>query len=227
MTLGAVDGATRRVIEGDLRVRFPLVGSTVERAIVSGLADHAAAEEEAVQAWLDAGGGVEGVEIVSVLTSMNSSQPNYPPSEWMEREGWTSPMIRDGDGNEVLAAYGAGGFPYYVFADGDGNVVRRSSGELDIATVPELDRFLRATEVEAGSVVLDLRELELMDANAAQLIVEADRRIARAGGRLIVVRGSAMVDWFLQLIGVDRLLELVDRPPAHDGPAGVPGAASA
>ncbi|CAN5319516.1 hypothetical protein BH24ACT7_BH24ACT7_01910 [soil metagenome] len=96
---------------------------------------HCQAEVPRVQAWLDAGGGVEGVEIVSVLTSMNSSQPNYPPSEWMEREGWTSPMIRDGDGNEVLAAYGAGGFPYYVFADGDGNVVRRSSGELDIATL--------------------------------------------------------------------------------------------
>lgn len=92
-------------------------------------------------------------------------------------------------------------------------------GELDIATVPELDRSLRGAEIEAGAVVLDLRALELMDANAAQLLVDADRRIARAGGRLIVVRGSAMVDWFLALIGVDRLLELVDRPPAQEEPA--------
>lgn len=38
-----------------LRVRFPLVGGTVERAIVAGLRDHPAAEERVVQAWLDRG----------------------------------------------------------------------------------------------------------------------------------------------------------------------------
>jgi hypothetical protein len=41
-----------RVVEGDLRVRFPLVGAKVERAIVAGLRDHAAAEERVVQARL-------------------------------------------------------------------------------------------------------------------------------------------------------------------------------
>ena len=46
---------TVRVVEGDLRVRFPLVGAAVERAIVGGLRDHAAAEERVVQARLDRG----------------------------------------------------------------------------------------------------------------------------------------------------------------------------
>ena len=50
------DGAkTLRVVEGDLRVRFPLVGAKVERAIVAGLEDHAAAEARVVQARLDRG----------------------------------------------------------------------------------------------------------------------------------------------------------------------------
>ncbi len=53
VVLESVDGGTRRTIEGDLRVRFPLVGSKVERAIVSGLRDHASAEARVVQAWLD------------------------------------------------------------------------------------------------------------------------------------------------------------------------------
>ena len=53
VTLEPVDGGTRRTIEGDLRVRFPLVGPKVERAIVSGLHDHASAEARVVQAWLD------------------------------------------------------------------------------------------------------------------------------------------------------------------------------
>jgi hypothetical protein len=44
---------TRRVVEGDLRVRFLLVASAVERAIVAGLRDHAAAEARVVQLRLD------------------------------------------------------------------------------------------------------------------------------------------------------------------------------
>ncbi|HEV2760963.1 MAG TPA: DUF2505 domain-containing protein [Acidimicrobiales bacterium] len=55
ISLDPADGGTRRTIEGDLRVRFPLVGSKVERAIVSGLRDHASAEARVVQAWLDRG----------------------------------------------------------------------------------------------------------------------------------------------------------------------------
>ena len=54
VTLERAGGGTRRVIDGDLRVRFPLVGAKVERAIVSGLRDHASAEARIVQAWLDA-----------------------------------------------------------------------------------------------------------------------------------------------------------------------------
>jgi hypothetical protein len=46
-------GGTQRLTAGELSVRFPLVGSKVERAIVSGLREHAAAEARAVQAWLD------------------------------------------------------------------------------------------------------------------------------------------------------------------------------
>jgi uncharacterized protein DUF2505 len=53
VSLQPFDAGTFRVIEGDLRVRAALVGPTVERAIVSGLRDHAAAEARVVQAWLD------------------------------------------------------------------------------------------------------------------------------------------------------------------------------
>lgn len=53
VSIEAVGAGTLRAVEGDLRVRFPLVGSKVERAIVAGLRDHAAAEARVVQAWLD------------------------------------------------------------------------------------------------------------------------------------------------------------------------------
>lgn len=45
----AGDGRTRRVAEGDVSVRVPLVGRTVEGAIVSGLREHLAAEVEVVE----------------------------------------------------------------------------------------------------------------------------------------------------------------------------------
>jgi hypothetical protein len=47
------DGAgTRRRTDGELKVRFPLVGGRVERAIVAGLTQHAALEAEVLDAWL-------------------------------------------------------------------------------------------------------------------------------------------------------------------------------
>jgi hypothetical protein len=44
--------STARIVTGELRVHMPFVGGRVERAIVSGLADHAVQEEEAMVAWL-------------------------------------------------------------------------------------------------------------------------------------------------------------------------------
>lgn len=43
---------TRRTTDGDLQVRFPLVGGRVERAIVSGLHEHAELEAEVFRDWV-------------------------------------------------------------------------------------------------------------------------------------------------------------------------------
>lgn len=93
---------------------------------------HCQAEVPRVQAWLDSTGGNADVDLYSVATSMNSGQPNYPPSEWLDREDWTVPVIRDDQDNSALLAYGAGGFPYWVFTNADGTVAVRTAGELSI-----------------------------------------------------------------------------------------------
>jgi hypothetical protein len=46
-------GGTIRTTDGDLKVRVPFVGGKVEKAIISGLEEHAALEAEAVDRWLD------------------------------------------------------------------------------------------------------------------------------------------------------------------------------
>lgn len=94
---------------------------------------HCQAEVPRVQAWLDETGGVEGVDIYSVATSMNSGRPNYPPSDWLESEGWTPPVLRDNQDNLVHSYYGAGGFPFWVFVEEDGTVALRTSGETSVA----------------------------------------------------------------------------------------------
>ena len=50
--LSEAESVTIRRTEADIKVRFPLVGGRVERAIVSGLEEHAVAEESAVEAFL-------------------------------------------------------------------------------------------------------------------------------------------------------------------------------
>jgi hypothetical protein len=49
------DGTLRRV-DAQLRVRWPIVGGAVERAIASGLRDHLALEEQRLTGWLRAAG---------------------------------------------------------------------------------------------------------------------------------------------------------------------------
>lgn len=100
---------------------------------------HCQAEVPRVQAWLDATGGDPDVDLYSVATSMNSGQPNFPPSSWLEGEDWSVPVIRDDQDNSALLAYGAGGFPYWVFTNADGTVAIRTSGEL---TTEQLETIL-------------------------------------------------------------------------------------
>ena len=104
--------------------------------------------------------------------------------------------------------------------DGANAAMLKVVGELDLAGVPELDYELRRAEAHATLVVVDLRELEFIDTSGACLLLQAHRRVRSAGGRMLVVRGPAEVEWFLALIGIDRELELVDWPRIeHSAPS--------
>lgn len=72
---------------------------------------------------------------------------------------------------------------------GDGEVVLRLAGELDIAGAPlfeyELDAAERAID---GALVLDASELEFVDSTGIRLIFEASER-AKQAGRTLSIRG--------------------------------------
>ncbi len=89
---------------------------------------HCQREVPALQAWIDRNGIPTGVDVVSVVTSIDEIRANYPPDAWLRREGWTPRVVVDDSSNSISTAYGLTAFPYYVMIDGSGNVVQRISG---------------------------------------------------------------------------------------------------
>ena len=78
---------------------------------------------------MDAGGVPENVDLYSIATGIDAGRANYPPDAWLEREGWTSPVIVD-TRNEVAEAYGVSGFPFWVFVNSDGATALRVGGRI-------------------------------------------------------------------------------------------------
>ncbi|HSM02753.1 MAG TPA: TlpA disulfide reductase family protein [Acidimicrobiia bacterium] len=96
------------------------------------------AEVPVVQAWVDSGGPPEGVDIYSVPTSTAETRTNFPPSEWLEREGWTSPVLVDDTAYSVGDAFGLNAFPFFVFVRADGTVAGRLTGALPAEVLTEI-----------------------------------------------------------------------------------------
>jgi anti-anti-sigma factor len=80
------------------------------------------------------------------------------------------------------------------------------AGELDIATVPQLERTLGEPRSPTKLVVLDLRELEFLDGSGVQAIVRASLR-ARLIGRRLLLRGAPFVDRVFALTGTSGDVE--------------------
>ncbi|HVF03217.1 MAG TPA: TlpA disulfide reductase family protein [Frankiaceae bacterium] len=79
------------------------------------------------------------VDLVAIATGTDRGRPNYPPSRWLDREGWSAPVLADSDDGAAATAYGLTSFPYFVALDANGTVVARAGGGLAPA---ELDRLV-------------------------------------------------------------------------------------
>ena len=88
--------------------------------------------------WLKSNSLPNGVDLYTVSTSVTSKRPNYPPSTWLENEGWTAKTLADSENQEAADAFGLSAFPYFVAVDGSGKVVARTSGEISTADFADL-----------------------------------------------------------------------------------------
>ena len=91
---------------------------------------HCQREVPRVSKWLEENGVPTEIEILAVSTAVREGTPNYPPSEWFTKERWPTDILVDNQDNDLAAAYGLAGFPYWVLIDATGRIVHRSSGEL-------------------------------------------------------------------------------------------------
>jgi len=88
--------------------------------------------------------GKVAVPIVGVATGTDPSAPNYPPSAWLQREGWPYPVLVDTKTETAARAYGLPGYPFLVFVDAQGQVVGRLSGEVEPTDLTKLFDALAA-----------------------------------------------------------------------------------
>jgi anti-sigma B factor antagonist len=89
-------------------------------------------------------------------------------------------------------------------------------GELDIATLPEFEQVIgsmRSPDLER--LVIDLRGLAFLDSMSIELLLRLHGELAETGAELVIVRGPHAVDRVFEVMRLDRVLTLVDQPPAR------------
>jgi anti-sigma B factor antagonist len=85
-----------------------------------------------------------------------------------------------------------------------GTTLVRVTGELDLATVPELERAL-ATRPRDTSLVIDLSECTFVDSSCVRALVGAARDVHEAGGKAAIVATETGVLRVLEITGLDKL----------------------
>ncbi len=131
---------------------------------------HCQVELPKVVDWMAANDVPNGVEILAVSTSVETTATNYPPSAWFEEEGFTGTIIVDSDDGALAQGYGLGSFPFGVAVGADGSVLTRWAGEISI---DQFGAFVDAAAATVGdspsedAAPADTQSLETVSASVA------------------------------------------------------------
>lgn len=84
------------------------------------------------------------------------------------------------------------------------------SGELDIASGPELDRTINQLLLNGSTaLVIDLRKLRFIDSTGIKSVLEASRLCEEHGQEFRLIPGPKNVQRIFQVTGLDRTLPFV------------------
>ena len=114
-------------------------------------------------------------------------------------------------GQEVTKEMDPGRFAMRSERAGDDEFVRLL-GDLDLSVIGSVDREMcRAEAGDARRIVLDLKELEFLDAAGIRLLLHLGRRSKSNGGRLRIARARApQVQRVIDLTGAGDELPFLD-----------------
>lgn len=98
--------------------------------------------------------------------------------------------------------------------EGPEDAMVRVRGEVDLSTVSELATALEGV-AERGDVLLDLSQLDFIDASGLRALVQADRRLRHEGHRLVISEPPPMA---LRLLEITRLMHVLDIESVHCEP---------
>ena len=94
----------------------------------------------------------------------------------------------------------------------DGGQAVNVSGELDQATVPELQRVLAAAldSHNGGAVFLDLSDCDFIDSTGLSLLVQAERRLTDETRGFAICCPKPEVKRLLELTGIDEAVGMFE-----------------
>ena len=96
------------------------------------------------------------------------------------------------------------------------------SGELDLSTIPLLERRLLAEVVSKGAVVVDLTDVSFIDSSGIGLLIQAFRSGGEERMLHTVITEGTQVERVFRLAGIDRALPLLmDRRGAVEALNGI------
>ena len=91
-----------------------------------------------------------------------------------------------------------------MFAEGPGFTRVSVSGELDLATAPELADALAEAPAGAAVVILDLSQLTFIDSTGLHMILAARARLAEADCRLVLIPGAHQVQRIFEITATNN-----------------------
>lgn len=104
--------------------------------------------------------------------------------------------------------------------DGEDRAVVAASGQVDLATAPQLVEALRQAQTrDVDEIVVDLTDVDFLDSVGVRVLVEAARDAAQSGVSLSVRGAQGWVARVLEITGVDEYLQVVPHPTAAPGDA--------
>jgi anti-anti-sigma factor len=100
--------------------------------------------------------------------------------------------------------------------DAAGRVTVAATGQIDLATAPQLARALaRAQREDVTEIVVDLSAVEFLDSTGVGVLVRAARDATRTGARLYLRGAQGAVAQVLEITGVAAHLPPPPDPHHH------------